>query len=109
MKRAYLFSAFYSSAAKYKSTLAEINTTVRQVSSGNMHVLMAGTGGLLIGFTSGLPLKQLTARLSRFGDPIDETFSYMVVQISVAFQGTMSAGSMEWALAHFPRPQKEEE
>ncbi|HKW37331.1 MAG TPA: hypothetical protein VJO54_05935 [Burkholderiales bacterium] len=105
MRASYLFCAFYSSAAQYKSTLAEINTTIRQISKGDMHILMPGTGGLCIGFTSDLPSKQLYGRLSRFGD---EQFYYVVVQVAAMIQGTMSEQSLQWIQARFGRPQKED-
>jgi 2-methylaconitate cis-trans-isomerase PrpF len=103
MKPVYLLSAFYKSAADEKRKLAEINTEVRQVSNGDFHVLMMGTGGILIGFTSGLPQEQLTARFSRLGS---DTFHYALTQASAMLQGTMDGKSLQWIAAHFPRPRK---
>lgn len=103
MKPVYLLSMFYSSAKEHAKELKEVNTTVREVSGGDFHVLCFGTGASMIGFTSDLPASQLSARLSGLGG---ETFSYLLVEASALLQGTTTQQSMEWILRRLPPARK---
>lgn len=103
VKHAYLLAAFYSSAAKHKGRLAEINASVRQVSSGDMQVLLHGTGGLVIGFTSDQDHAQLSGKFSRLGE---EKFHYALIQGAATICGYMDSKSLEWLSMRLPRPKK---